>query len=201
MRKAFLAALVPLLMVGTSALTQSPNGAPQSPSASPGANQAPPSSVPGTESSSRDTRIDLAPPKNDAKDHPGSSTTPEAHDHIDDADDLIGGVQEVHAFNPLRAVRDNDVGDYYYKRGNYKGALARYQDALAYKDNDAAAHYGMAKCYLKLNDPAQAAVHFREYLRILPNGPLSKDAEKALKKLPVANSGTNNGIAAKNPQS
>jgi tetratricopeptide (TPR) repeat protein len=195
MRNIFLAGVLAVLVVGTVSVAQSQSAPSQNPA---GANQAPPTSVPGTESSSRDTRIDIAPPKNDAKDHPASTTTPNTHNDMGDPnDDLSGGVQEVHPFNPLRAVRDNDVGDYYYKRGNYKGALARYQDALAFKDNDAAAHYGMAKCYLKLNDPAQAAVHFREYLRILPNGPLSKDAEKALKKLPIAN----NAATAKNPQS
>jgi len=75
------------------------------------------------------------------------------------------------------------VGDYYYKRKNYTAALARYQDALAFKENDALANFRMAQCYEKLDQPEEAITHFKEYLRILPQGPLSKDAKKALAKL------------------
>ena len=130
------------------------------------------------ESSSRDTRIDLAPPKDDDKNHAnGSTADPEGFG------ETPADVHELHPFNPYRAAKDNEVGDYYYKLKNYKAALARYQDALAFKENDALANFHMAKCYEKLGQPDEAITHYREYLRILPQGPLSKDARKALKKL------------------
>ena len=149
---------------------------------SPPANDAPPRSdtdepktAPG-ESSSRDTRIDLSPPKDDQKNHPKNGLASEAGDEPSD-------VHELHPFNPYRATKDNEVGDYYYKRKNYKAALARYQDALNFKENDALANFRMAQCYEKLDQPEEAITHFKEYLRILPQGPLSKDARKALGKL------------------
>lgn len=149
---------------------------------SPPANDAPPRSeadepktAPG-ESSSRDTRIDVSPPKDDDKKHPKSGIADESGE--DPAD-----VHELHPFNPYRANKDNEVGDYYYKRKNYRAALARYQDALAFKENDALANFHMAQCYEKLDQPEDAITHFKEYLRILPQGPLAKDAKKALEKL------------------
>jgi tetratricopeptide (TPR) repeat protein len=152
----------------------------------PPANDAPPRSdteepktAPG-ESSSRDTRIDLSPPKDDDKGHPSSGTA--APGFGDESAD----VHELHPFNPYRAAKDNEVGDYYFKLKNYKAALARYQDALAFKENDALANFKMAKCYEKLDQPDDAIAHFKEYLRILPQGPLSKDARKALNKLGAA---------------
>ena len=147
------------------------------------ANDAPPHSEPDEpktepgESSSRDTRIDLSPPKDDEKSHPNSGAP--APGFGDEAAD----VHELHPFNPYRAAKDNEVGDYYYKRKNYKAALARYQDALGFKENDALANFHMALCYEKLDQPEDAIAHFKEYLRILPQGPLSKDARKALEKL------------------
>jgi len=129
------------------------------------------------ESSSRDTRIDTAPPKDDAKQHPGGATFPD--DRSVNPDD----VSELRSFNPYRAVKDDEVADYYFKQKNYKAALARYQDALANKENDATANFGMAECYEKLGQPDQAILHYKEYLKILPNGPLSKHAKKALEKL------------------
>ncbi len=150
---------------------------------SPPANDAPPRSdtedpktAPG-ESSSRDTRIDLTPPKDDEKSHPNSGAA--APGFGDESAD----VHELHPFNPYRAAKDNEVGDYYYKRKNYKAALGRYQDALTFKENDALANFHIAQCYEKLNQPDEAVTHFKEYLRILPQGPLSKDAKKALEKL------------------
>lgn len=89
----------------------------------------------------------------------------------------------MHPFNPYRAGKDDEVGDYYFKRKNYKAALARYQDALIYKERDALANFRMAQCYEKLNQPDEAIAHYQEYLRILPNGEFSKDARKALEKL------------------
>ena len=133
------------------------------------------------ESSSRETRIDLSPPRNDAKDHPNSGLAPAGNDT--NPEDVTGDVQELHPWNPYRAGKDDEVGDYYFKRKNYKAALARYQDALIYKDHDAVANFRMAQCYEKLNQPEEAISHYQEYLRILPNGEFSKDARKALEKL------------------
>jgi len=128
------------------------------------------------ESSSRETRIDLSPPKDDAKDHPNSG-------NVIPPPDVASDVQELHQWNPYRAGKDDEVGDYYFKRKNYKAALARYQDALIYKENDAIANFRLGECYEKLEQPADAIPHYQEYLRILPQGPLSKDARKALKRL------------------
>jgi tetratricopeptide (TPR) repeat protein len=130
------------------------------------------------ESSSRDTQIDTTPPKDDVKNHPNSKVGPSNPDE-DSTDD----VQEVHPWNPYRAVKDDEVGEFYYKRGDYKGALARYQDALIYKPNDAVANFHLAQCYEKMKQPEEAIPHYQEYLRILPRGPLAKDARKALAKL------------------
>lgn len=133
------------------------------------------------ESSSRDTRIDLSAPKNDAKDHPNSGAAVSGDDA--NPENATGDVEELHPFNPYRAGKDDEVGDYYFKRKNYKAALARYQDALMYKDHDAVANFRMAQCYEKLKQPDEAIQHYREYLRILPNGEFSTDAKKALARL------------------
>jgi tetratricopeptide (TPR) repeat protein len=151
------------------------------PEKGPGQNQAPPRSDRNTEaeeSSSRDTKIDLRPPKDDAKNHPNSGAA------VSDAEsDTAGDVQEFHPWDPHKAAKDLEVGDFYFKRKNYRAALARYQDALVWKNNDAMANFRMAQCFEKLNHPQEAASGYEEYLKILPHGPLSEDAHKALEKL------------------
>jgi tetratricopeptide (TPR) repeat protein len=139
------------------------------------------------ESSSRDTRVDLSPPQDDAKNHPASK------DAVADLDGLVNpqkadssDVQEFHPWNPMRAMKDIEVGDYYFKRKNYKGAAERYKDALYYKDGDAVASYRLAVCQEKLGDKAEAKKHFEQYLKILPEGPFAKDAHASLDRLAKA---------------
>jgi tetratricopeptide (TPR) repeat protein len=132
-------------------------------------------------SSSRDTRIDLSPPKDDAKNHPGSKDAVADLEPSDNPD--TSGVQEFHPWSPLKAMKDVEVGDFYFKRKNYKGALERYKDALLYKDGDAVAISRLAVCEEKLGYKTEARKHYEQYLRILPEGPFAKDAHASLDRL------------------
>lgn len=130
------------------------------------------------ESSSRDTRIDLTPPKDDAKNHPESSVTGSGPDET-------GGVQELHPWDPHKAMKSIEVGDYYFKRKNYSAALDRYREAQVYKPNDAVSNFRIAQCLEKLDNRDEAIKHYEAYLKVLPNGPFSEDARKSLKRLGV----------------
>ena len=129
------------------------------------------------ESSSKDTRIDLSPPPDDQKNHPQSGAA------MADAEDAASDVQEMHPWDPHKAAKDVEVGDFYYKRKNYHAALERYKEALIYKPNDAVANFRLAECFEKTGNQDDAAMHYQEYLKILPHGPLAPDAQKALERL------------------
>jgi tetratricopeptide (TPR) repeat protein len=131
------------------------------------------------ESSSRDTKIDISPPKDDAKTHPNSSSALEEVEGKPSADD----VQEFHPWNPLKALKDVEVGDFYFKRKNYRAALDRYKEALYYKQNDAIATFRAAQCQEKLGSVAEALANYEAYLRILPEGPFASDAQKSIERL------------------
>jgi tetratricopeptide (TPR) repeat protein len=130
------------------------------------------------ESSSRDTRVDISPPKGDAKNHPDSRSVAADLEPSDTSD-----VQEFHPWNPMKALKDIEVGDYYFKRKNYRGALDRYKDALYWKENDAVASFRLAVCQEKLGDKAEARKYYEQYLKILPEGPFAKDAHSSLDRL------------------
>jgi tetratricopeptide (TPR) repeat protein len=136
------------------------------------------------ESSSHDTRIDISPPKNDAKNHPGSKEAVEDLDIPENID--TSGVQEFHPWNPMKALKNIEVGDFYFKRKNYKAALERYKEALYYKDGDALASFRLAVCQEKLGDKAEARKYYEQYLKILPEGPFAKDAHLSLDRLAKA---------------
>ena len=133
------------------------------------------------ESSSRDTRIDISPPKDDAKSHPDSKSAIADLDAADQPD--TSDVQEFHPWNPMKALKDVEVGDYYFKRKNYRAALDRYKEALYYKDNDAIASFRLAQCQEKLGNKEEARKFYEQYLKILPEGPFAKEAQASLDRL------------------
>ncbi|HTU43350.1 MAG TPA: tetratricopeptide repeat protein, partial [Candidatus Aquilonibacter sp.] len=132
------------------------------------------------ESSSKDAPVDLSAPKDDEKKHPQSSS---AVANAEDESLSDGGVTELHTWDPHRAAKDIEVGDFYYKLKNYRAAEARYRDALLYKDNDAQATIRLATCLEKMGIFDDARAEYQSYLRILPHGPEARKAEKAIARL------------------
>jgi tetratricopeptide (TPR) repeat protein len=130
------------------------------------------------ESSSKDTQIDLSPPADDAKAHPLSA---EAVSDAEGSDS--GDVSEFHPWDPHKAAKDVEVGDFYFKRKNYIGAESRYREALLYKDNDAIATFHLAVCLEKMGRPDEARKEYESYLKILPHGPEAEAAQRAIGRL------------------
>jgi tetratricopeptide (TPR) repeat protein len=162
--------LLLLLSFGSYGHAQQENQPPRSATTEPG------------ESSSRNTKIDLSPPTDDGRDHPASGSS------VSDARDANGDVQEMHPWDPHKAMKDLEVGDFYFKRKNYKAALDRYQEALLYKPNDALSNFHIGQCQEKLNHPEEARAAYEAYLKILPEGPLAVEAHRALDRLKTVTS-------------
>ena len=132
------------------------------------------------ESSSKDTQVDLSAPADDVKAHPQSST---AVAEAEAATLSSGGISEFHTWDPHKAAKNVEVGDFYFKRKNYRAAEERYRDALRYKDNDAVATIRLAVCLEKLGILDDARAEYESYLKILPHGPQSGEAQKAINRL------------------
>ena len=128
--------------------------------------EAPPLS--SNESSSKQTQIDLSPPADDAAKHPDSD---------------IPDVSEMHTFNPHKAQKDVEVGEFYLKRKNYRAAEDRFREALEYKPGDAIATYRLAEALDALGQYPEAVKNYQEYLKIPSNEKFASEAKKALARL------------------
>jgi tetratricopeptide (TPR) repeat protein len=139
----------------------------------------------GPQSSSKADPPDLSAPQNDAKDHPDSSSA--LHEAEDAAGlyegDEIGGVEEFRVWNPHKAEKDVEVGDFYFKRKNYRAALDRYREALYYKYDDAVAMFRLGVCQEKIGEGEEARKAYQSYLKILPQGPFAGEARQGLERL------------------
>ncbi|MGP0019496.1 MAG: tetratricopeptide repeat protein [Candidatus Sulfotelmatobacter sp.] len=131
------------------------------------------------ESSSKAEPVDLGPPANDAKAHPQGSDV-----LMDEGSSGSGDINEFHPWDPHKAAKDVEVGDFYFKmRKNYRAAADRYREALLYKPNDAMATFRLAECLEKMDQPDEARKEYESYLTILPHGPQEKEAQKAIQRL------------------
>jgi tetratricopeptide (TPR) repeat protein len=119
------------------------------------------------ESSSR-SNVDLSPPPGDATAHDGAA---------------ISDVEEFHSYDPHKAMKNVEVGDFYFKRGNYGAAASRYAEALLWKPNDAIATYRLAESQEKLGKLADALKNYQGYLKILPKGEYAELAKQGITRL------------------
>ena len=131
-------------------------------------NQPPPrESLPPGESSSRENQIDISPPPDDSS-HEGADTT---------------DVTEMHPYDPHRAAKDVEVGDFYFHKKNYRAAESRFEGALQWKPNDAVATFRLAQTEDALGKNEEALKYYRSYLKILPDGEFAKDCKDAIERL------------------
>ena len=129
--------------------------------------------VPAGESSSKQTQIDVSPPADDAKKHPEAGLGNSA-----------GDVDEFTPYNPMRAMKAVEIGDFYFKvKQNYPAAISRYREALEFKPHDAEATFKLAEVLNKTGDNAGAVENYQAYLKILPDGPYAKRAKEEVDKL------------------
>ena len=145
--------------------TQRPSPTPQpSPSeAQPSERPTQPPTAEQPESSSKDSQIDFtAGPARSAPEIPASENV---------------------NYDPHRAAKDLEVGNYYLKQKNYRAALERFHDALLYKPDDAEATYGLAVTQERMDLFSLAYNNYSKYLEILPDGPRSAEAQQGLNRM------------------
>jgi tetratricopeptide (TPR) repeat protein len=86
-------------------------------------------------------------------------------------------------YDPYKANKDIEVGLYYQRKGDLNAAIERYKDAIHYKYDFARPRILLGEAYEKQHDDAEALRYYKEYLKILPNGPDAKHARERIDKL------------------
>ncbi len=95
------------------------------------------------------------------------------------SDDVI----EMHPYDPHKAEKDVEVGDYYYKQQNYRAAVSRYREALDFRPRDPKTTFKLADALEKANQLDDAALIYSEYAREFPDGAQIAQAKLALQRL------------------
>ncbi len=85
-------------------------------------------------------------------------------------------MEQDHPYVSPPAWKSVEIGNFYFKRKNYAGALSRFKEAAQVDPDYAPAYLGLGKVYEKIGLKRKALEAYQRYLDELPS---SKQAEEA----------------------
>ena len=71
-----------------------------------------------------------------------------------------------------------EIGNVYLHKGNLKGALSRFEEAVKDNSNYAPAYLGLGKVYERMNEKQKALDAFKRYLDELPSAKEAAEAQR-----------------------
>src|ERR1700730_15089597 len=86
-------------------------------------------------------------------------------------------------WDPLRAEKDLEVGQFYLKKGDLDAAIDRFQDAAAAKPGFAIPYRYLGEAQEKRGDKQEALKSYRRYLDLYPHAEDAKKIQKKIDKL------------------
>jgi tetratricopeptide (TPR) repeat protein len=89
-------------------------------------------------------------------------------------------VPKEYSFNPLQAAKEVQAGNFYFKKGNYRAAARRFEEATKWDSTNAAAFLRLGEAKEKQHDRKGAGEAYTKYLEIAPD---AKDAPEVKKRL------------------
>ena len=89
-------------------------------------------------------------------------------------------IPKEYSFNPLQASKEMQVGSYYFKKGSYRAAARRFEEASKWDPGLAEAYLKRAEALEKGKDRKGAREAYAKYLEVAPD---AKDAAAIRKKL------------------
>lgn len=92
-------------------------------------------------------------------------------------------VPKVYSFNPLQAAKEVKIGNYYFKKGNFRAAAQRFLEATRWDGTLAEAFLRLGEAREKQRDKKAAADAYAKYLEVAPDAKDAADVKKRLDKV------------------
>jgi len=89
-------------------------------------------------------------------------------------------IPKEYTFNPLQATNELKIGNYYFKKGNYRAAAQRFTEATKWDGTLAEAYLRLGEAREKQRDNKAAAEAYAKYLEIAPDAKDAADVKKRL---------------------
>jgi Tfp pilus assembly protein PilF len=104
-------------------------------------------------------------------------------DGLPPEEDSSMGVEKEYAFNPVQAHKEIAVGNQYFKKGKYRAAAGRFEEATKWNSGDSEAWLRLAEAQEKLRDVNAAREAYTKYLAIASDAKNSEAIKKKLEKM------------------
>lgn len=85
-----------------------------------------------------------------------------------------------YSFNPLQAQKELNIGNFYFKRGSFKAAAGRFEEAIKWNPGYADAYLRLGEAREKLGQKKEATEAYKAFLE---NAPDHKRAAEIKKKI------------------
>jgi tetratricopeptide (TPR) repeat protein len=114
---------------------------------------------------------------------PDSSRPKSSSKKPKDKDTPTNSAPDQPTWDPLRAEKDLEVGQFYLKKGDLDAAIDRFQDAAAAKPGFAIPYRYLGEAQEKRGDKSEALKSYRRYLDLYPHAEDAKKIQKRIDKL------------------
>jgi tetratricopeptide (TPR) repeat protein len=92
-------------------------------------------------------------------------------------------VPKEYSFNPLQSKKEVTVGEFYFKKSDYRAAAIRFREATKWNDGNSEAWMRLAETEEKNHSAKAAREAYQKYLQLAPDAKNAAEIRKRLEKL------------------
>ena len=98
-------------------------------------------------------------------------------------DEDVREAPKQYSFNPLQSKKEVTVGNFYFKKGDFKAAAGRFREATKWNDGNAEAWLRLGEAEERRENPKAARDAYKKFLELQPDSKNAEEVKKRLEKL------------------
>lgn len=117
------------------------------------------------------------------EDNAGSKSQGQGNLQLPPDEDATTPKPTEYVFNPVRSKKEVSVGEFYFKKGDFRAAAVRFLEATNWNPGNADAWLRLGDARDRMNDARGAQTAYERFLKISPKGKNAEEVRKKLDKL------------------
>lgn len=98
-------------------------------------------------------------------------------------EDKVKNDAEQYAFNPVKSKKAVEIGEFYFKKSDFRAAAGRFTEATKWNNGNAEAWLRLGDAEEKMNDLKAAQAAWKKYLELDPKGKNVTEVRKKIERL------------------
>jgi tetratricopeptide (TPR) repeat protein len=88
-----------------------------------------------------------------------------------------------YTFNPLQAAKEIRIGNYYFKKGSFKAAAIRFEEATKWNPGEVEAYLRLGEARERQRDLKAAVEAYTKYVELAPDAKNTAEIKKKIQKI------------------